>query len=146
MLYHHCFSTLEYVNSRVQEDHGKAETHRDPPASAYAQDVNIVGENTNTIKNTEALLGASKKVGLEVTPQRTKHILMSHSQKTGQKHSIKVPNMSFEDVVKFKYLGTTLTDQNWMHEEIKSSLNSGNLCYHSTQSFVFPPAVYERKG
>jgi hypothetical protein len=42
---------------------------------AYADD-NIVEENTDTIKNT-ALLDASKKVGLEVNPQKTKYMLMS---------------------------------------------------------------------
>jgi hypothetical protein len=63
-------------------------------------------------------------------------MLMSRSQKIGQKHSIKIANRSFEDVAKFKYLGTTLTDQNYMHEEIKSRLNSGNACYHSVQSLL----------
>jgi hypothetical protein len=45
--------------------------------------------------------------------------------------------MSFEDVVNFEYLGTTLTDQNCMQEEIKSRLNSGNACYHSGQSLLY---------
>jgi hypothetical protein len=61
---------------------------------------------------------------------------MSHIQKIGQKHIIKIANRSFEDVAKFKYLGTTLTDQNHMHEEIESRLNSGNACYHSVQGLL----------
>jgi hypothetical protein len=96
-----------------------------------------VGENIDTIKkNTEALLDASKEVGLEVNPEKTKYMLMSSCQKAGQKDSIKIANRSFEDVAKFKYLGTTLTDRNHMHEEIKSRLHSGNACYHSVQSLL----------
>jgi hypothetical protein len=48
-------------------------------------------------------------------------------QKIGERHSIKIVNRSFEDVAEFTYLATTLTDQNYMHEEIKSRLNLGML-------------------
>jgi hypothetical protein len=57
-------------------------------------------------------------------------------KQAGQKHSVKIANRSFECVVKFKYLGTTLTGQTCIHEEVKSRLNSGNACYHSVQSLL----------
>jgi hypothetical protein len=52
------------------------------------------------------------------------------------KHSLNVMNWPFEDVAEFIYLGTTLTDQNCMNEEIKSRINSGNACIHSFQSLL----------
>jgi hypothetical protein len=73
-----------------------------------------------------------------VNPEKTKYILMSHYYNAGQKHSIKIVNRSFEDVAKFKHLGATLTDQNYMHKEITSTLNSGNACYHSVQRLCLP--------
>jgi hypothetical protein len=95
----------------------------------------MVGENIDIIqKNTKVLLDASKEVGLEVNPEETKYILLSRCQKAGQRQSIKIGNRSFGSVAKFRYLGTTLTDQNYIHKEIKSRLNSGNACYHSVQS------------
>jgi hypothetical protein len=128
---------LEYAIKRVHENQVGLKLNWTHNLLAYADDVNIVGENIDAIKkNTEVLLDVSKKVGLDVNPEKTKYMLMSRSQKTGQKHSIKTVNRSSEDVAKFKYLGTTLTDQNCMHEEFMSRLNSGNACYHSVQGLL----------
>jgi hypothetical protein len=85
-------------------------------------------------KNTEAVLDASKEVGLEVNSKKTKYMLLSR-KKAGQKHSTEIANRSIKGVTKFKYLGT-LTDQNCMQEEIKGRLNSGNACHHSVQSLL----------
>jgi hypothetical protein len=94
------------------------------------------GKNIHTIKkNIEVVLYASKEVGLEVNSKKTKCMLMSR-KKEGQKRGIKIPNRSFKGVAKFRYLGTTPTDQNCMQEEVKSRLNSGNACYHSVQSLL----------
>jgi hypothetical protein len=43
---------------------------------------------------------------------------------------------SFEDATYFKYMGMTIEDQNYIHEEIKNRLNSGNSCYYAFCSLV----------
>ena len=55
---------------------------------------------------------------------------------TERSHNIKIDNNYFARADQFKYLGTNLTNQNFIREEIKSSLKSGNACYHSVQSLL----------
>jgi len=49
---------------------------------------------------------------------------------------MEIDNSYFEMVEEFKYLGTTLTDQNYIQEEIQGKLKSGNACYHLVQNLL----------
>jgi len=63
-------------------------------------------------------------------------MVMSRDQNAGRIHSVRNDNSTFERVEKFKYLGTILTNQNSIAEEVKSRLRSGNACYHSMQNLL----------
>jgi hypothetical protein len=90
----------------------------------------------HTVKeNAEALIVASKESGLEVNADKIKYMAMSRDQNAGQSYSIKVDNSSFE-MEEFRYLGTTLTNQNYIREEIKSRLQSGSACYYLVQNLL----------
>jgi hypothetical protein len=87
-------------------------------------DVNLLDDSINTIKeDTKSLLEASRDVGLEIKAEKTKYVIMYHHLNSGQKQNIRIANESFENVATFKYLGMTLTDQNDIHDKIKSRLN-----------------------
>jgi hypothetical protein len=78
----------------------------------------------NTIKeNTETVLEASKDVGIEIHAEKAKYMIMSRYPNSGQNQNIRIGNESFENVEKFKHLGTVLTNQNDIHVELKSRLN-----------------------
>ena len=133
MLYRHCFSSvLECTIRKVNKDGLKLnDTHQ---LLDYADDVIILGGSVHTIKkNAEALLVGSKEIGLGVNANNTNCIVMSRDQNAGQNHNIKTDNKSLEMVEQFKYLGTTVTNQNSIQEEIKSRVKLGNTCYHSVQ-------------
>jgi hypothetical protein len=63
-------------------------------------------------------------------------MLLSRQQNAVQNHDIKIGNRCFGNVEQFRYLGTTITNQNLIQEEIKKRLNSGNACYHSVQNLL----------
>jgi hypothetical protein len=63
-------------------------------------------------------------------------MVISRDQNAGGNWSIQIGNKSFDIVEQFKYLGTTLTNQNSIHEEKKSRLKLGNACYHFVQNIL----------
>jgi len=73
-------------------------------------------------------------VELEISADKTMYMVMSRDQNAGRNHSVRINNNTFERMEEFKYLGTTLTHQNSIPEEIKRRVRSGNACYHSVQN------------
>jgi hypothetical protein len=108
----------------------------------YAEDIYILGGSVHTVKKTEALVVDSKEIGLEVNGDKTEYMVMFADQNVGQSNIIKinplnaelnpicyllallgshhflhvsrirVNNISLARLDVFKYLGTTLTNQN----------------------------------
>jgi hypothetical protein len=84
---------------------------------AYTDDMNLLGDNIDTIKrNTVTLIDASKEVGLELNVEKVKYMLLSRHQNVGQNRDTEIAYRRFENVSQFKYLGTTVTNQNLIQE------------------------------
>jgi len=110
-----------YAFKRVQVNSDGLKLNGTHQLLAYADDVNILGGSVHTVKeNVEALVVAAKEIGLEVNADKTKYLVMSRDRNAGRGHVVKIDNSSFERVGEFKYLGTTLTDQNLFRKKLRA--------------------------
>jgi hypothetical protein len=79
----------EYSKRKVQENRAGLKFNGTHQLLAYADDVNLLGDNIDIInKNIQTLIDASKEVGLEVNVEKTKYMLVSRDQNAGQNREI----------------------------------------------------------
>ena len=85
----------------------------------HGDDANTLGRRVHTVKQKTQRL--QQEIGLEVNAKKkTKYMVMSRDQNAGRSHSVMSDNSSFERVEHLRYLGTNLTNQNYIQE--------GNKC------------------
>ena len=90
---------LEYAIRRVQVNQDGLKLNDTHQLLAYADDVNILGGSTHTIKeNAEALVAATREIGVEVSADKTKYMVTSNDQNAGRNHSVRIDNSTFEKV------------------------------------------------
>jgi len=86
---------MEYAIRSVQVNQDGLKLSGAHQLLAYADDVNILGGRVHTVKeNAEALVVATKEIGLEVNTDKTKYMTMSRDQNAGRSHSMKTDNIS----------------------------------------------------
>jgi len=102
---------LEYAIWRVQVNQDDVKFNDAYQLLVYADDVDVLGGSVLTMKkHADALVDVSKDNGLEVNAERSKYMIMSRDQNSGQNRNIKLDNKSFERVEQPKYLVTSLTN------------------------------------
>ena len=82
---------LEYVIRRVQKNQDGLRLNGTHQLMVYAGDGNMLGGSVHTIQeNAEALIVASKQIGLEVNADKTKQMVMHRDQNAGRSHNIRL--------------------------------------------------------
>ena len=87
-------------------------------------------------RKTRASAVISKEASQEVSADRKRRVYMCCGQNAGQRKPLKTDYNSFEKTAKFVFLWATVTNHNYILEQTKSKVNSGNALHVSVQNIL----------
>jgi len=89
------------------------------------------------------LKNEASKFGLLINENRTKYMMCTRKQH--RENTLEIDNMSFESVQSFKYLGSTVNQNNKIEEGIKERLIAGNKAFYENQK-MFQNKLLSKKS
>ena len=105
---------------------------------AYAEDINLIGDDIRTIeRKVHVLLNACNGIGLAENTGKTMYMEIGRHRGIIANEHIRIGSNSYEKVKSFKYLGSLVTNQNSIQDEIKCRLKAGNSHYYSVQILLY---------
>lgn len=118
---------MQSVIRKVQKDSiGLKIENQNMVIAAYADDIIIMGETEDQVRNSASkLIEEGKSIGLNINEDKTKYLIVSRKQH--RQNSISVGDMTFEKVPNFKYLGVDVNERANSHEEINGSVCASHI-------------------
>jgi sorting nexin-29 len=112
----------------------------------YADDLNIVGRSLTAVREVfDPLETAAKEVGLQINESKTKIMKQSRSPNNNPQNSIQLKDTyNIETVDEFTYLGSTITNGNEDHVEIKRRIATGNKAFFSLLPVLKSRSVHRK--
>lgn len=106
---------------------------------AFADDVDIIGNSRLNVKNTFSNFEEhAGNMGLKINEEKTKYMYSTRNNRIRDRvgQNITIDDYNFERVKKFKYLGTTLSEDTDGTEEINCRIQAGNKCLYATHKLL----------
>lgn len=132
---------LEHIIRRARIEAPTSIFRREGPnlLLAFADDVDLIGNSRLKMRETFIRFeNEAEKMGLQINENKTKYMYTSrrvqNRDRIGQ--NITIGNHNFERVKEFKYLGTTITEDNVGSEEINNRIQAGNRCLYALQDLI----------
>ena len=120
-------------------------TTRLKQACIYVDDVVLVTRTKQALIDTfQKLKQEAEKNGLAINQNKTKYMRHSRTQINGKDMELEIEGMKIEEVSKTRYLGTTVTKDNLIEEEIKERIAAGNRAYFANQK-IFQSKLISKK-